>query len=60
MISDHITRIITNRMRQAINGLELTDKEKRTLDYLCEYEEYRTVNNLISIIEKARKSTPNA
>lgn len=45
----------TTRMERAISGLELTEAEKRSLKWLCDCD-WRTVENVVSVIEKARES----
>lgn len=47
----------TSRMERATSGLALTDAEGQSLKWLCGWEP-STVENIASVIEKARGSAP--
>lgn len=43
------------KLRNAVSDIELSEEEKRTLEWLSGWED-STVNNIVSIIEKVSKS----
>lgn len=47
----------TARMERATSGLDLTGAEEQSLKWLCGWEP-STVENIASVIEKARESAP--
>lgn len=46
------------KLKDAIRGLELTDNELRTLEWLSDWER-QTIENVASIISKAKFQTVN-
>lgn len=48
-----LTEINKNKLKNALIGIELSEKEKKTIEWLTGNEP-ETVNNICSIIEKAK------
>ena len=49
-----MNEINKNKLKNTLEGIELTEGEKKTIEWLASWET-ETIDNICSIIEKAKK-----